>query len=69
MLVHCTDPHFVTLANLRDLHAPPPPPHPNSTTKFSHPYSPLPGRAWSLHGLSLPNARLFIYLYFYQLAT
>ena len=25
MLVHCTDPHFVTLANLRDLQAPPPP--------------------------------------------
>ena len=66
MLVHCTDPHFVTLANLRDLHAPP---APNSTANFSHPYSPLPGRAWSLHGLSLPNARLSIYLYFYQLAT
>ena len=65
MLVHCTDPHFVTLANLRDLQAPPPPPPQSFRTHIPL----LPGRAWSIHGLSLLNARLFIYLYFYQLAT
>ena len=34
MLVHCTDPHFVTLANLRDLHAAPPPPPPIPPQSF-----------------------------------
>ena len=59
MLVHCTDPHFVTLANLRDLQAPPPP-----LTKFSHPYSPYQGEPGPFTAYpSLMPDYLFIYIF------
>ena len=55
MLVHCTDPHFVTLANLRDLQAPPPP----QSFRTHIPLLPGPFTAYP----SLMPDYLFIYIF------